>query len=215
MQMIFFGPPGVGKGTIAGIISKELSILHISTGQLLRDNVEAKTPLGLQVKSIMDRGELVPDTIMISMLQQLFEKSPELNGYVLDGFPRTVKQAEALSSITSIDYVFNFTCSMDILIQRLSGRRFCPSCGQTYHVTNRPPKKEGLCDNDGTLLQIRKDDAPEAIEKRIQIYNETMPPLIDWYTQRDLLQNLDSSIPAELVVKEIMPILDRPLPDSQ
>lgn len=193
MKIILLGSPGAGKGTLAGEVQKLLHVPHISTGDLFREHVQKGTPIGKEVKRIMEGGDLVPDELTIRMVQDRLTQEDAKTGFLFDGFPRTVPQAEALSKITDIDYVLHLLCPREILVRRLTSRRYCPSCGRIYNVISKPPKVDNVCDADGTPLQIRKDDNPESVETRLKIYNESTAPLIQWYEDRGLLREVDAS----------------------
>lgn len=200
MNLIFLGPPGAGKGTLSTLAKEALTLPHISTGDLFRAAIKNQTPLGQKVKAIVDGGGLVPDEITIAIVQEKLA-TPELqSGYILDGFPRTVGQAEALSGFSKVTRVVNFVLADDEIVRRLSGRRVCKACGATYHVENLPPKTEGICDACGGELIIRKDDQPQNIRTRLAVYAEQTQPLIDYYRQRGLLVDLDAAPAPEAVL---------------
>jgi adenylate kinase len=193
MNLIFLGPPGAGKGTIAEVAKAYYSIPHISTGDLFREAIGNETELGKKVKSILSSGALVPDEVTIEMVRQRLERDDAQQGYILDGFPRTIPQADALSAFSQIDYAINFTLPRDLIIKRLSGRRVAKKSGKIYHILYNPPKQEGVCDITGEPLIQRDDDKPEAIEHRLAVYEEQTAPLIDYYRGRGKLVDLDSS----------------------
>jgi adenylate kinase len=191
MHLIFLGPPGAGKGTIAKLLCDERGLVQVSTGDLLRGAVKNGTPLGLKAKGYMDAGELVPDKLVIDLLIERIGRPDSARGFILDGFPRTIAQAEALgqSGIT-IDRVVNMVISRKLIIQRLSGRRTCKHCGAIYHIVNIRPRKTDICDKcDGALFQ-RDDDQPAAIENRLVVYERQTAPLVDYYRQRNLLTDV-------------------------
>lgn len=190
MNLVFLGPPGAGKGTIASVAKDYLGVPHISTGDLFRSNIKNETELGKQVKAILASGGLVPDEITISMVENRLKEDDCANGYILDGFPRTIKQAEALSKMSNVDGVINFVLSEEEIIKRLSGRRMCKSTGRTYHILFNPPKVEGKDDETGEELIQRDDDKPEAISHRLEVYNESTAPLIDYYKNKGLVLDL-------------------------
>jgi len=183
MRTILLGPPGAGKGTQADVIVKEFSIPHISTGDIFRQNIKEDTTLGKKAKEYMDQGLLVPDELTVELIKDRLQKDDCKNGFLLDGFPRTIVQADALegclkSMNQSLDYVVNIIVSVDLLIERAVGRRVCKDCGQTYHMTFNKPSKEGVCDKCGGELLQRKDDTEETVSKRISVYQEQTEPLI-------------------------------------
>jgi adenylate kinase len=191
MKLIFLGPPGAGKGTIADLAMTELKLPHISTGDLFRAAVKNETPLGLKVKGIMASGGLVSDDITIALVKERLAEKDAASGWILDGFPRTIPQAEALEALASADLAVNFDVADAIVVGRLSGRRVCRSCGKIYHVKNMPPKKEGVCDVDGSELYTRDDDKEEAIKVRLDTYRKQTEPLIAWYRGRGKLITID------------------------
>ncbi|MDC7126609.1 MAG: adenylate kinase [Spirochaetales bacterium] len=193
MKLIFLGPPGAGKGTIASRISKDLNIPHISTGDLFRKAIKNQTELGKKVQQIIESGDLVPDALTVALVKERLNNPDVENGYILDGFPRTIKQADSLESFSKIDNVINFVISDEQVIQRLSGRRMCKNCGEGYHIENMKPQKEGICDKCGEELIIRPDDTPEAIKNRLAVYYESTAPLIDYYKEKGLLLDIDGA----------------------
>ena len=190
MNLVFLGPPGAGKGTIAKVAKEALGVPHISTGDLFRANIKNETELGKRVKEILASGGLVPDEITIKMVENRLSERDCEKGYILDGFPRTIPQAEALSKMSNVEGVINFVLSEEEIIKRLSGRRMCPSTGRTYHILFNPPKVEGLDDETGEPLIQRDDDKPEAIRHRLELYNEATAPLIDYYKAKDVVLDL-------------------------
>ncbi len=201
MIVVFLGPPGSGKGTQAKKLSHELGLLHISTGDLLREAVKNQTQLGIKAKEYMDRGELVPDSLMIALIEEVM---PKEGGFVLDGFPRTVPQALALEDMLKaynrqVDKVFLFDLSEEVVVDRLSGRLTCSKCGAVYHKKYNPPKKEDVCDLCGGKLVQREDDKEEVIRKRYRVYAEQTKPLVEFYEERNKLTRLD----AEQDIKEV------------
>ena len=190
MNLVFLGPPGAGKGTIAKVAKEALGVPHISTGDLFRANIKNETELGKRVKEILASGGLVPDEITIKMVENRLSESDCEKGYILDGFPRTIPQAEALSKMSNVEGVINFVLSEEEIIKRLSGRRMCPSTGRTYHILFNPPKVEGIDDETGEPLSQRDDDKPEAIRHRLELYNEATAPLIDYYKAKDVVLDL-------------------------
>ena len=195
MRLVLLGPPGAGKGTQAKVLSKEYNIPHISTGDILREAVKTKTPIGLKAKVYMDKGELVPDDVVIEMVAQRVAKPDCENGFMLDGFPRTAAQAKALDATLAelkrpVDLVLYFKTSVETIIQRLSGRRVCRICGENYHVKNIPPKVAGKCDKDGGELYQRADDKEDTILNRIKVYDKTVPEIISYYEGKGMLRTV-------------------------
>ncbi|HOJ99280.1 MAG TPA: adenylate kinase [Termitinemataceae bacterium] len=201
MNLIFLGPPGAGKGTLAARAVEILGIPQISTGAIFRAAIAAKTPLGLKVKAIIDEGKLVDDETTVALVRERLSQDDTKKGYILDGFPRTIAQAEALATFSKIDKVVNFDIPDAAVIERLSGRRVCKNCGANYHVLFQKPKKEGVCDACGGELYIRDDDRSEAIQKRLEVYRAQTAPLIEYYRQKGLLVDVDAR-PAVEVVEE-------------
>ncbi|MDC7225545.1 MAG: adenylate kinase [Spirochaetales bacterium] len=202
MKLIFLGPPGAGKGTIASKICENLGIPHISTGDLFRKAIKNQTELGKKVQQIIESGDLVPDALTVALVKERLNNPDVEKGYILDGFPRTIGQADSLSEFSSIDAVINFTITDDQVIKRLAGRRLCKNCGAGYHVDTVKPKEEGICDKCGGELIIRPDDAPEAIKNRLAVYYESTEPLIDYYRQKGILNDVDGSPEVAAVVKD-------------
>jgi len=193
MNMIFLGAPGAGKGTHAGIVAKKLSIPTISTGNILRAAVKNETPVGLQAKAFMDAGALVPDEVIIGIIKERLQEDDCQNGYILDGVPRTIAQAEALEEAgVVIDVALSIEISDEEIIERMAGRLTCESCSATYHVVNNPPKAEGSCDHCSGKLSVRKDDDPETVKNRLVIYHEQTKPLIDFYKARGKFKGIQS-----------------------
>ena len=193
MRMVFLGPPGAGKGTIAKLAKDYFGIPHISTGDLFRENIKNETELGLQVKSILASGGLVPDSVTIEMVLNRLAEPDCKKGFILDGFPRTIPQADALAEMTTLDAVVDFQLSREEVVKRLSGRRLCPSTGRSYHIIYNPPKVEGKDDETGEDLIQRPDDREEAIVHRLEVYDEQTAPLIDYYKKKGLIRDVDAS----------------------
>ncbi|ULA64456.1 MAG: Adenylate kinase [Nitrospira sp.] len=198
MRLVFLGAPGVGKGTQAEKVAAQYGIAKISTGDLLREAVRAQTALGKDAKSYMDQGKLVPDSVVIGLVRDKLSDPSCAGGFVLDGFPRTVPQAEELGKVLSqrnirLDRVINFQVSREDVVKRLSGRRSCPKCQATFHVDFAPPKVSDRCDRCGEGLVQRSDDKREAIETRLKVYEEQTAPLIDYYDRQRVLTNLDGA----------------------
>lgn len=207
MNLIFLGPPGAGKGTAASKVAAEFEIPHISTGDLFRAAIKNETELGLQVKAITEKGDLVPDELTVEIVKERLQADDTKNGYILDGFPRTIPQADALAGFSSVTRVLNFQLDDEEVVERLSGRRVCRSCGTGYHVRFMPPKKEGVCDVCGGELYTRKDDTVESIKNRLTVYAKQTAPLIEYYAGRDLLTNIDAKPAAERVLESVKGIL--------
>jgi adenylate kinase len=207
MKLIFLGPPGAGKGTLATLVSKELGVPQISTGDIFREAIKRGTELGLKVKEIVGRGDLVPDELTVSLVRERLKEPDAARGYILDGFPRTIPQAEALAAFQALDAVVNFTASDTVVIQRLSGREICRSCGKIYHVTNMPAKVKGVCDACGGPLYTRPDDTIESITNRLDVYRKQTEPLITFYEGKKLLRNIDSSVSPEATLVQIRKVL--------
>ena len=213
MNIILMGPPGAGKGTQAEKLIDEFQIPHISTGDMFRAAVSAGTELGKEAKKYMDAGGLVPDVVTIGIVREGLSKPECANGFILDGFPRTIIQARKLADICSmfnfkIDAVINLDIPEDVLVKRLSGRRTCADCGKSYHIVYNPPKKEGVCDVCGGELTQRSDESEEAVQVRIDTYNKQTKPLIDYYTMLGELTNVDGNQSMDEVAEEIYKVLD-------
>ncbi len=214
MRLVLLGPPGVGKGTQAKLLQERLGVPQISTGDLLREAVAQATPIGLKAKTYMDAGELVPDDVIIGIVEERLAKPDAREGFLLDGFPRTVPQAEALAALLDkhsipLDAVLAFEGNEETLVRRLSGRRVCGSCAATYHVDNAPPKVDGVCDHCSGSLIVRDDDRPEAIRNRLQVYARSTAPLLDFYRERGQLLTVDASGTAAEVFEATWAALDR------
>ncbi|MBR4852350.1 MAG: adenylate kinase [Clostridia bacterium] len=193
MNIIFFGPPGAGKGTQAEIICTCLNIPTISTGAALREAVKNETPLGLAAKSAMESGSLVPDEVVIGIIRDRLAQDDCKNGYILDGFPRTVAQAEALDAMgQKIDTVVSIVASDEKIVERLSGRRLCGVCGASYHLVYNPTKDNKTCDKCGADLIIRKDDAPEVVKSRLETYHAETEPVLAYYTEKGLVKSIET-----------------------
>lgn len=209
MRLVLLGPPGVGKGTQASSIVKKYDIPHISTGDIFRENIKNGTALGITAKEYMDKGLLVPDELVVSIVKDRLSKDDCKEGFLLDGFPRTVEQAEALDSELSqmgikLDKVVNIDADEGILIERVTGRRICKTCGATYHINNMPPKVEGICDIDQGTLYQRDDDKVETVKTRIQVYLKQTQPLIKYYKDKGLILDVDGTRPIDEVFKTIV-----------
>lgn len=213
MFVIFLGAPGAGKGTQASVLAQNKGIPHISTGDMFREAVSNGTPLGLKAKEYMDRGELVPDEIVIGIVKERLSAPDCAEGCILDGFPRTVAQAEALDRALEemgkkLDYVINIKVSEEEIIRRLTGRRTCKRCGAVYHMVYNPPAKEGVCDRCGGELYQRDDDSEETVRNRLKVYQEKTAPLIDYYSKTGKLVDVDGEKPVEEVTAQIERLLD-------
>jgi adenylate kinase len=191
MKLIFLGPPGAGKGTLAARAVDLLKAPHISTGAIFRAAIAAQSPLGLKVKAIIDAGQLVDDETTIALVKERLARD-DAQGYILDGFPRTIPQAEALAAFSTVDRVVNFDIPDTDVVERLSGRRVCRSCGLNYHAVFNKPKTEGLCDACGGEVYIRDDDQAGAVQKRLQVYRDQTAPLINYYREKGLLVDVDA-----------------------
>ena len=204
MKLIMLGAPGAGKGTQAEILSKKLGIPTISTGNILRAAVKAGTPIGLKAKSFMDAGALVPDEVIIGIIAEALQSPDCANGYILDGVPRTIPQAEAMEQQgVEIDWALDIEVDDEVIVNRMAGRRSCLACGATFHVENNPPKTEGICDLCGAELTIRKDDAPETVKARLVTYHEQTEPLIAFYKERGKLKTVMNQPSIEATTAEI------------
>jgi adenylate kinase len=192
MKLIFLGPPGAGKGTLAVRAVEILNVPQISTGSIFRAAVAAQSPLGLKVKAIMDSGKLVDDETTIALVKERLAQDDVQKGYILDGFPRTIPQAEALATFSTVERVVNFDIPDAGVIERLGGRRVCRKCGYNFHVIFNKPSKEGVCDHCGGEIYTRDDDQPAAIQKRLEVYREQTAPLIDYYRKKGLLLDIDA-----------------------
>lgn len=204
MKLILLGPPGAGKGTQAKSISSKYSIPHISTGDIFRMNISENTPLGIEAKGYMDKGLLVPDSLTVRIVEDRLKKDDCKNGYLLDGFPRTVYQAEELDKIDSIDCVLLLDVPDEFILSRMTGRRVCSKCGGSFHVTNNPPKVEGVCNLClGSLIQ-RKDDNEETVALRIEVYKKQTEPLANYYKDKGNLKTIDGTLEIDVVFQNIV-----------
>ncbi len=193
MKMVFLGPPGAGKGTLAALASKNMGLPHISTGDLFRSAIKNETDTGKKVKGILAEGKLVPDDLTIAIIRERLDADDARNGWILDGFPRTTGQAEALETIAPVDLVVNFDVPDPTILFRLTGRSICKDCGKIYHASTMPPAVPGVCDMCGGSLYVRPDDREEAIRTRLNAYREQTEPLIAWYGSRGRLVTIDGS----------------------
>ena len=214
MKIIMLGAPGAGKGTQAKMIAEKYSVPHVSTGDIFRANIKNGTELGKEAKKYMDQGLLVPDELTVKILLDRVAQDDCKNGYVLDGFPRTIPQAQVLDKALSelddaIDYAINVDVPDENIIRRMGGRRACLTCGATYHVEHIPPKKEGICDACGSELVLRDDDKPETVKNRLDVYHKQTQPLIDFYEAKGILKSVDGTVPMEDVFAAITEILGK------
>ena len=212
MKIIMLGAPGAGKGTQAKQIAGKYSIPHISTGDIFRANIKNGTDLGKKAKEYMDQGLLVPDELTCDLVMDRIQQDDCKNGFVLDGFPRTIPQAEALdAALTNIGEKMDYAIDVDVpdenIVNRMSGRRACLDCGATYHIVSLPPKTEGKCDHCGSDLVLREDDKPETVQKRLTVYHDQTQPLIDYYKNQGILKSVDGTQPMEAVFTAITDIL--------
>ncbi len=212
MKIIMLGAPGAGKGTQARLISEKFNIPQISTGDIFRANIRDNTPLGQKAKSYMDQGLLVPDQVTCDLVVDRISREDCANGYILDGFPRTIPQAEALTQAleaqgTKIDYAIDVEVPDDNIVQRMSGRRACPKCGATFHIRYKMPEVEGVCDSCGSGLVQREDDHAETVQKRLDVYHSQTQPLIDYYEKQGVLHIVDGTKQMETVFEAICSVL--------
>ncbi|MCU6762234.1 Adenylate kinase [uncultured Roseburia sp.] len=212
MKIIMLGAPGAGKGTQAKQIADKYGIPHISTGDIFRANIKEGTELGKKAKTFMDQGLLVPDELVCELVVDRIQHDDCKDGFVLDGFPRTIPQAEALTAAlekigSNIDFALDIDVPDENIIDRMSGRRACVNCGATYHVVNIPPKEEGICDRCGHEIVLRDDDKPETVKKRLEVYHAQTKPLIDYYKNQNILKSIDGTQPMDTVFQVIVNIL--------
>ena len=213
-NIILMGPPGAGKGTLAKQLKESLSLVHISTGDMFRDAIKAQTELGKLAQSYINKGDLVPDDVTIGLVKERLSQPDCEGGFLLDGFPRTLPQAEALSELTKeinrpIDIVVNLDCDNEELVRRISGRRVCKNCGAPYHVITMKPKVEGICDLCGGPLYQRKDDNEEALKVRLEHYVSETKPLLDYYAKLGLLESFNSLVGKEVLFDEVKSSLSK------
>ncbi|MEM1582121.1 MAG: adenylate kinase [Candidatus Bathyarchaeia archaeon] len=210
MRIIILGPPGSGKGTYASRLSVILGIPHISTGDMVREEIKAQTEIGKKIKEYSDRGELVPDEIIVRLLLERLRKPDAQKGFILDGFPRTFKQAEILEKISEIDVVLNLNVPDEIIVQRLSNRLTCKQCGAIYNRLTLKPRVDGVCDVCGGELYQREDDKPEVIRERLNVYKRSTEPLINYYKEKGLLKDVyckDLMTPPEMIIEKIVKMI--------
>ena len=209
MKLIFLGAPGAGKGTQAEIIAGKLNIPTISTGNIIREALANGTEMGLKAKSFIEAGKLVPDDVVIGIIKERLADEDCNNGFILDGFPRTIPQAEALDNMgIIIDKVVDIDVPDENIVNRMSGRRVCKACGSSYHIENKKPKVEGVCDACGGELQIRKDDAPETVLDRLNVYHEQTEPLKDYYANCGKLRSVEGTAPIKEITAAILKVLE-------
>ena len=212
MKIVMLGAPGAGKGTQAKMIAEKYSIPHISTGDIFRANIKNGTELGKKAKSFIDKGQLVPDELTLDLIMDRFKEDDCKNGYVLDGFPRTIPQAEALDEALKangekVDFAIDIDVPDENIVRRMGGRRACVNCGATYHIVYSPTKVEGKCDKCGEELIVRDDDKPETVLSRLEVYHNQTQPLIDYYNEQGILKSVDGPIDMKDVFNEIVKIL--------
>ena len=212
MKIIMLGAPGAGKGTQAKKIAEKYDVPHISTGDIFRANIKEGTELGKKAKTYMDQGLLVPDELVVELVADRIQQDDCTKGFVLDGFPRTIPQAEALTeALSKLGTAMDFAIDVDVpdenIINRMSGRRACLDCGATYHIVTIPTKVEGICDKCGSKVVLRDDDKPETVQKRLEVYHEQTQPLIDYYKNQGILKTVDGTQPMETVFGAIVEIL--------
>ena len=212
MKIIMLGAPGAGKGTQAKMIADKYAVPHVYTGDIFRANIKEGTELGKEAKKYMDQGLLVPDELTVKILLDRVAKEDCANGYVLDGFPRTIPQAECLTAAleklgSKIDYAINVDVPDENIVKRMGGRRACLACGATYHIEHIPPKTEGICDRCGKELILRDDDKPETVMNRLQVYHDQTQPLIDFYNEKGVLKEVDGTVDMKDVFEAIVAIL--------
>lgn len=207
MNLVLLGPPGSGKGTQGSRLGKTLGIPQISTGDMLREAVKNKTPLGQKAEGFMKSGQLLPDDLIIGIVEERLKQADCLKGYILDGFPRTIPQAQGLDKFSRIDWVLSLEVTEEECVRRLAGRLTCPQCKLTYNPSTNPPKKEGICDACSTKLILREDDKPETVKNRLQVYNRQTEPLIDFYRKSDRLIGVNGAEDPENVFKNLKNLL--------
>lgn len=204
MKLVLLGAPGAGKGTQASNLADLLHIPHISTGDIFRANMRENTPLGVKAKSYIDQGLLVPDELTVDLVMDRLCQEDCQNGYILDGFPRTLAQADALAAREELDAAVDIEVPDEAIVDRMSGRRVCPACGESYHIQYNPSKQEGICDKCGAALIIRKDDVPETVQKRLSVYHEQTAPLIEYYRKQGKLVSVDGTAAPDDVTSSIV-----------
>jgi adenylate kinase len=209
MKLIIFGPPSAGKGTQAQRLSKKYGIPQVATGDLLREAVAKKTPLGVKIKSYLDTGKLGPDDLIVQLIRDRVSKPDCKNGYLLDGFPRTMDQARELDKMSQVDLVLNIVVDHEALVERAVGRRICPKCAAVYHVKFNPPKKQGVCDKDNAQLVQREDDKEETVRRRLKVYSEQTAPLVEHFKKKGNLVDIDGSKGIDGVFDQMVRAIDK------
>ena len=214
MNLVLLGPPGAGKGSLAQLLKDSLGIIQISTGDILREEIKKNSPLGRKVKKFIEAGKLVPDQVVTELIEETLKGSkPNPRGYMLDGFPRTVKQAEDLDKILKeiqkpLDYVLYLDCGLPVILKRLTGRRVCKNCGALFHIINRPPQRQGICDHCQGPLYQRPDDKEETIKTRIDVYVQSTRPIVDYYKKQGLLKEIDGNKDSQEAHAMLMNLFD-------
>ena len=214
LHVVLTGAPGCGKGTQARLLKEKAHICHLSTGEMLRAEAAKKTPEGLALKEVLDKGGFATDEMIITMVSKRIDEDDCKNGFILDGFPRTIPQAEALTAaLDHINQKMDFAIDVDVpdenIVNRMSGRRACLNCGATYHIVSIPTKVEGICDRCGSEVVLREDDKPETVQKRLNVYHEQTQPLIEYYAAQNILKTVDGTQPMEKVFADIITILEK------
>jgi len=209
MKLVIFGPPSAGKGTQAQKLAKKYGIPQVATGDLLREQVAKKTPIGLKVKEYLDAGRLGPDDLIVQMIADRVSKPDCMSGYILDGFPRTIGQARELEKMTEVDIVLNIVVDLELLVERAVGRRICPKCAAVYHVKFNPPKREGVCDKCGSSLIQRDDDKETTVRNRLKVYQEQTAPLVEHFKQKGKLVDIDGSGGIDSVQDQMVAAIER------
>ncbi len=214
MKIVLLGPPGAGKGSVAALIKDKYALLHISTGDILREEIRKESPLAKEIKSYIERGALVPDEVITKMVDQKLTKDLKpSDGFMLDGYPRNQAQAQELDSIlkktnSSLDFVLNMDASLPLILNRISGRRICKKCGAVYHLTNKPPKVDGVCDSCAGPLYQRSDDNEETIRNRMAVYNSSTAPILDYYRKQDKLVSFDGDKETYILFEEFVKFIN-------
>ena len=208
-KMIFLGPPNAGKGTIAAEVTKRFNITHVASGDMFREAIKNQTPVGVEAKGFIDKGMLVPDDVTIRLVKERLSQPDCEQGFILDGFPRTIPQAEALDEITDIDIVILLECPEDVIIKRVAGRLVCRKCAAVFHKEYIPPKQEGICDKCGGELYTRDDDKPEAVKKRLKVYAEQTAPLIEYYEKKGILKHINADRSVADIAADVISAIEK------